>query len=120
VLDEWKDYKFEKMYDFQLSTTWFFGKEPSALIDRAKSIKFFENTVRSAKGRVLVWGVLGMAYIFAICELTLHWHTCKTLMIPDCTQFTGRGALKASREQAELYENLNGAKVQIETYLSIF
>ena len=101
--DEWKDYKFENGMTLPELSTWFLEGALQEFIDRAKNIKFFENTVRSAtKGRAIGLGVLG-------------WHTflqSKNLPftgIPADTytrmmfSFIEEGALKASREQAELY-----------------
>jgi ribonucleoside-diphosphate reductase alpha chain len=101
--DEWKDYKFENGMDLPELSTWFLEGALQEFIDRAKNIKFFENTVRSAvKGRAIGLGVLG-------------WHTflqSKNLPftgIPADTytrlmfDFIEQGALRASKEQAELY-----------------
>ena len=101
--DEWKDYKFENGMNLPELSTWFLEGALQEFIDRAKNIKFFENTVRSAtKGRAIGLGVLG-------------WHTflqSKNLPftgIPADTytrlmfDFIEQGALKASKEQAELY-----------------
>lgn len=101
--DEWKDYKFENGMTLPELSTWFLEGALQEFIDRAKNIKFFENTVRSAvKGRAIGLGVLG-------------WHTflqSKNLPftgIPADTytrnmfQFIEEGALKASKDQAELY-----------------
>jgi ribonucleoside-diphosphate reductase alpha chain len=101
--DEWKDYKFENGMSLPELTCWFLEGVLQEFIDRAKNIKFMENTVRSAsKGRAIGIGVLG-------------WHTylqsknlpfvgiqasAQTRII---SEFIQQGALKASREQAELY-----------------
>ena len=102
--DEWKDYKFENGMNLPELSTWFLEGALQEFIDRAKNIKFFENTVRSAtKGRAIGLGVLG-------------WHTflqSKNLPftgIPADTytrlmfDFIEQGALKASKEQAELFK----------------
>jgi ribonucleoside-diphosphate reductase alpha chain len=58
--DEWKDYKFENGMTLPELSTWFLEGALQEFIDRAKNIKFFENTVRSAqKGRAIGLGVLG-------------------------------------------------------------
>jgi ribonucleoside-diphosphate reductase alpha chain len=101
--DEWKDYKFENGMTLPELSTWFLEGALQEFIDRAKNIKFFENTVRSAvKGRAVGLGVLG-------------WHTflqSKNLPftgIPADTytrnmfSFIEEGALKASKDQAVLY-----------------
>jgi ribonucleoside-diphosphate reductase alpha chain len=101
--DEWKDYKFENGMTLPELSTWFLEGVLQEFIDRAKNIKFFENTVRSAtKGRAIGLGVLG-------------WHTflqakgipfvgiqanAHTRMI---FEFMEQETKKASKEQAELY-----------------
>jgi ribonucleoside-diphosphate reductase alpha chain len=101
--DEWKEYKFENGMTLPELTCWFLEGALQEFIDRAKNVKFMENTVRSAiKGRAIGIGVLG-------------WHTflqskslpfvgiqasAYTRIISD---FIYNGALKASKEQAELY-----------------
>jgi len=101
--EEWKDYKFENGMTLPELTCWFLEGVLQEFIDRAKNVKFMENTVRSAiKGRAIGIGVLG-------------WHTflqskglpfvgiqasAYTRIISD---FIYNGALKASKEQAELY-----------------
>ena len=101
--DEWKDYKFENGMSLPELATWFLEGVLQEFIDRAKNIKFFENTVRSAtKGRAIGLGVLG-------------WHTflqskglpfvgiqanAYTRMMFD---FIEKEALKASRDQAKEY-----------------
>jgi ribonucleoside-diphosphate reductase alpha chain len=101
--DEWKDYKFENGMTLPELSTWFLEGALQEFIDRAKNIKFFENTVRSAtKGRAIGLGVLG-------------WHTflqskglpfvgiqanAYTRMMFD---FIEKEALKASRDQAKEY-----------------
>jgi ribonucleoside-diphosphate reductase alpha chain len=101
--DEWKEYKFENGMSLPELTCWFLEGVLQEFIDRAKNIKFMENTVRSAsKGRAIGIGVLG-------------WHTylqskglpfvgiqasAQTRVI---SEFIQQEVLKASREQAELY-----------------
>jgi ribonucleoside-diphosphate reductase alpha chain len=101
--DEWKDYKFENGMTLPELSTWFLEGVLQEFIDRAKNIKFFENTVRSAvKGRAIGLGILG-------------WHTflqskglpfvgiqasAYTRMI---FSFIEAEALKASRDQAIEY-----------------
>jgi len=101
--DEWKDFKFENGMTLPELSCWFLEGVLQEFIDRAKNIKFMENTVRSAtKGRAIGVGVLG-------------WHTflqqkglpfvgiqanSYTRMMFD---FIEQEVLKASREQAELY-----------------
>jgi len=57
--DEWKGYKFENGMTLPELTCWFLEGVLQEFIDRAKNIKFMENTVRSAsKGRAIGIGVL--------------------------------------------------------------
>ena len=101
--DEWKDYKFENGMTLPELTCWFLEGVLQEFIDRAKNIKFMENTVRSAtKGRAIGIGVLG-------------WHTflqAKGLPFVGIQanaytrmmfEFIEKEALKASRAQAEQY-----------------
>jgi len=101
--DEWKDYKFENGMTLPELTCWFLEGVLQEFIDRAKNVKFMENTYRSAiKGRAIGIGVLG-------------WHTfLQEKSIPFAglqassytrimSQFIEEGALKASRDQAIEY-----------------
>ena len=101
--EEWKDYKFENEMTLPELSIWFLEGVLQEFIDRAKNVKFMENTVRSAtKGRAIGLGVLG-------------WHTflqqkglpfvgiqanSYTRMMFD---FIQSKAIKASKDQAELY-----------------
>jgi len=101
--DEWKDYKFENGMTLPEVVCWFLEGVLQEFIDRAKNIKFMENTVRSAtKGRAIGIGVLG-------------WHTLlqskgipfasiqSSALTRVISEFIQTEALKASRDQAELY-----------------
>jgi len=101
--DEWKDYKFENGMTLPELSCWFLEGVLQEFIDRAKGIKFMENTYRSAlKGRAIGIGVLG-------------WHTfLQEKGIPFAglqansytrimSRFIEEEALKASKDQAELY-----------------
>ena len=101
--DEWKGYKFENGMTLPELTCWFLEGVLQEFIDRAKNVKFMENTYRSAmKGRAIGIGVLG-------------WHTfLQEKNIPFAglqassytrimSQFIEEGALKASRDQAIEY-----------------
>ena len=101
--DEWKDYKFSNGMTLPELSCWFLEGVLQEFIDRAKNIKFFENTVRSAiKGRAIGIGVLG-------------WHTyLQSKNIPFVgiqansytkimSEFIYNESLKGSRAQAELY-----------------
>ena len=58
--EEWKEYKFDNGMSLPELTCWFLEGVLQEFIDRAKNLKFMENTVRSAiKGRAIGVGVLG-------------------------------------------------------------
>ena len=101
--DEWKDFKFENGMTLPELSCWFLEGVLQEFIDRAKNIKFMENTVRSAtKGRAIGVGVLG-------------WHTFlqqKGLPFVGIQasaytrmmfEFIEQEVLKASCDQAVLY-----------------
>lgn len=101
--DEWKDYRFENGMTLPELSIWFLEGVMQEFIDRAKNLKFMENTVRSAiKGRAIGLGVLG-------------WHTfLQSKNIPFVGiqansytrimfDFIKNESLKASRDQADLY-----------------
>lgn len=101
--DEWKDYKFENGMTLPELACWFLEGVLQEFIDRAKNVKFMENTYRSAiKGRAIGIGVLG-------------WHTFLQekgipfagLQANSYTRvmfdFIEKEALKASRDQAKEY-----------------
>ena len=101
--DEWKEFKFENGMTLPELSCWFLEGVLQEFIDRAKNLKFMENTVRSAiKGRAIGVGVLG-------------WHT---LLQANNIPFVGIQAnamtrkifgfiqdevLKASRDQVVEY-----------------
>jgi len=101
--DEWKDYKFDNGMTLPELACWFLEGALQEFIDRAKNIKFMENTVRSAtKGRAIGIGVLGWhTYLqskglpFVGIQASAH-----TRII---SEFIYKEALKASKAQAELY-----------------
>jgi len=101
--DEWKDYKFENGMSLPELTCWFLEGVLQEFIDRAKNIKFMENTVRSAtKGRAIGIGVLGWHTFLQQKGLPFVGiqATAYTKMMFD---FIEKEAYKASRAQAELY-----------------
>jgi ribonucleoside-diphosphate reductase alpha chain len=58
--DEWKGYRFENGMTVPELATWFLEGVLQEFIDRAKNLRFMENTVRSAmKGRAIGIGALG-------------------------------------------------------------
>jgi ribonucleoside-diphosphate reductase alpha chain len=101
--EEWNKYTFENGMTLPELTCWFLEGVLQEFIDRSKNIRFMENTYRSAsKGRAIGIGVLG-------------WHTfLQEKNIPFAGlqansytrimfDFIEKEALKASRDQAELY-----------------
>ena len=101
--DEWKDHTFENGMTLPELTCWFLEGVLQEFIDRAKNIKFMENTVRSAtKGRAIGIGVLGWHTFLQQKGLPFVGiqATAYTKMMFD---FIEKEAYKASRAQAELY-----------------
>ena len=101
--DEWKDYTFENGMTVPQVATWFLEGVMQEFIDRAKSLRFMENTVRSAqKGRAIGIGVLG-------------WHTyLQSKGLPfvglqanaytrEIFDFIDKQSLKASQDMAVEY-----------------
>jgi ribonucleoside-diphosphate reductase alpha chain len=101
--DEWKDYKFENGMTLPEVACWFLEGVLQEFIDRAKNIKFMENTVRSAiKGRAIGIGVLGWHTLLQSKKLPFVGLQA-TALTRIISEFIQNGALKASREQAEAY-----------------
>lgn len=101
--DEWKDYKFANEMDLPELACWFLEGVLQEFIDRAKHVKFMENTVRSAvKGRAIGIGILG-------------WHTylqsknlpfasiASTAIRKNIQKHIYDSSIKASQDQAKLY-----------------
>jgi ribonucleoside-diphosphate reductase alpha chain len=101
--DEWKDYRFENGMSVPELMTWFLEGVLQEFIDRAKNIRFMENTVRSAmKGRAIGIGALG-------------WHTfLQAKGVPfvgiqanaytrEIFSFIDSESLKASQDMAKEY-----------------
>jgi ribonucleoside-diphosphate reductase alpha chain len=101
--DEWKNYRFENGMSVPELMTWFLEGVLQEFIDRAKNIRFMENTVRSAmKGRAIGIGALG-------------WHTfLQSKGIPfvgiqanaytrEIFSFIDSESLKASQDMAKEY-----------------
>jgi len=101
--DEWKGYKFENGMTLPELTCWFLEGTLQEFIDRAKNIKFMENTVRSAsKGRAIGIGVLGWHTLLQSKNLPFVGIQASSLT-RIISEFIETEALKASRDQAELY-----------------
>ena len=101
--DEWKEYKFENGMTLPELTCWFLEGVLQEFIDRSKNIRFMENTYRSAsKGRAIGIGVLGWHTFLQEKGLPftgLQANAYTNIMF----EFIEKEALKASRDQAELY-----------------
>jgi len=101
--DEWKGYKFENGMTLPELTCWFLEGTLQEFIDRAKNIKFMENTVRSAsKGRAIGIGVLGWHTLLQSKNLPFAGIQASSLT-RIISEFIETEALKASRDQAEMY-----------------
>lgn len=101
--DEWKDYKFENGMTLPELSTWFLEGALQEFIDRAKNIKFFENTVRSAtKGRAIGLGVLGWHSFLQSKNLPFIGLQADTYT-RQIFDFIEKESLKASRNQALEY-----------------
>ena len=101
--DEWKDYKFENGMTLPELTCWFLEGVLQEFIDRAKNIKFMENTVRSAtKGRSIGIGVLGWHTLLQSKELPFVGIQASSLT-RIISEFIYNEALKASQDQAKEY-----------------
>jgi len=101
--DEWSEYKFENGMTLPELTCWFLEGVLQEFIDRSKNIRFMENTYRSAsKGRAIGIGVLGWHTFLqekGLPFVGLQANSYTRLMF----DFIEKEALKASRDQAELY-----------------
>jgi len=101
--DEWKDYKFENGMTLPEVACWFLEGVLQEFIDRAKNIKFMENTVRSAiKGRAIGIGVLGWHTLLQSKKLPFVGIQA-TALTRIISEFIQKEALKASQEQATTY-----------------
>jgi len=101
--EEWNEYKFENGMTLPELTCWFLEGVLQEFIDRSKNIRFMENTYRSAsKGRAIGIGVLGWHTFLqekGLPFVGLQANSYTRLMF----DFIEKEALKASRDQAELY-----------------
>jgi len=101
--EEWKDYKFENGMTLPELTCWFLEGVLQEFIDRAKNLKFMENTVRSAiKGRAIGIGVLGWHTLLQSKNLPFVGIQASALT-RSIFSFIESEALKASKDQAEAY-----------------
>ena len=98
--DEWKDYRFENGMSLPELTTWFLDGVLQEFIDRAKGMKFMENTVRSAiKGRAIGIGVLGWHTLLQTKGLPFV-SVASSVLRKQISKFIYDEAIKASKSQA--------------------
>jgi ribonucleoside-diphosphate reductase alpha chain len=101
--DEWKDYKFENGMTVPELSCWFLEGVLQEFIDRAKNLKFMENTVRSAiKGRAIGIGALGWHTLLQSKNLPFVGIQASALT-RQIFSFIESEALKASKDQATMY-----------------
>ena len=101
--EEWKDYRFENGMSLPELTCWFLEGVLQEFIDRAKNLKFMENTVRSAiKGRAIGIGVLGWHTLLQSKNLPFVGIQANALT-RSIFSFIESEALKTSKDQAEAY-----------------
>jgi len=101
--DEWKDYKFENGMTLPELTCWFLEGVIQEFIDRAKNMKFMDNTVRSAiKGRAIGIGALGWHTLLQQKELPFN-SVASTALRKQISKFVYDEAIKASKDQAIEY-----------------
>jgi len=101
--DEWSCYKFENGMTLPELTCWFLEGVLQEFIDRAKNLKFMENTVRSAiKGRAIGIGVLGWHTLLQSKNMPFVGIQANALT-RSIFSFIEEEALKASKDQAEVY-----------------
>lgn len=101
--DEWKDYKFANGMTLPELTTWFLEGVLQEFIDRAKGMKFMENTVRSAiKGRAIGIGILGWHTLLQEKELPFI-SVASTSLRRQISKYIYEESIKASKAQALEY-----------------
>jgi ribonucleoside-diphosphate reductase alpha chain len=101
--EEWKDYRFENGMTLPELTTWFLEGVIQEFIDRAKNMKFMDNTVRSAiKGRAIGIGALGWHTLLQQKELPFN-SIASTALRKQISKFVYDEAIKASKDQATEY-----------------
>ena len=101
--DEWKDYKFENGMTLPELTCWFLEGVIQEFIDRAKNMKFMDNTVRSAiKGRAIGIGALGWHTLLQQKELPFN-SIASTALRKQISKFIYDETIKASKNQAIEY-----------------
>lgn len=101
--DEWKEYTFANGMTLPELTTWFLEGVLQEFIDRAKGMKFMENTVRSAtKGRAIGIGILGWHTLLQEKELPFI-SIASTSLRKQISKYIYEESIKASRAQALEY-----------------
>jgi ribonucleoside-diphosphate reductase alpha chain len=101
--DEWKDYKFENGMTLPELSCWFLEGVMQEFIDRAKGMKFMENSVRHAvKGRAIGLGMLGWHTLLQSKNLPFV-SISSTAIRKQIHKFIYNESIKASKDQAQLY-----------------
>jgi ribonucleoside-diphosphate reductase alpha chain len=101
--DEWKNYKFENGMTLPELATWFLEGVIQEFIDRAKNMKFMDNTVRSAiKGRAIGIGALGWHTLLQQKDLPFN-SIASTALRKQISKFIYDETIKASKNQAIEY-----------------
>jgi ribonucleoside-diphosphate reductase alpha chain len=101
--DEWKNYKFENGMTLPELSCWFLEGVLQEFIDRAKNMKFMDNTVRSAiKGRAIGIGALGWHSLLQSKNLPFN-SISSTVLRQEISKFIHDEAIKASKDQAIMY-----------------
>lgn len=101
--DEWKDYRFSNGMTLPELTCWFLEGVIQEFIDRAKNMKFMDNTVRSAiKGRAIGIGALGWHTLLQSKGLPFN-SIASTALRKQISKFIYDEAIKASQDQAQEY-----------------
>jgi len=101
--EEWKDYKFENGMTLPELSCWFLEGVLQEFIDRAKNMRFMENSVRHAiKGRAIGIGVLGWHTLLQGKDLPFA-SIASTSLRKIIHKFIYDESIKASQDQAKLY-----------------
>jgi ribonucleoside-diphosphate reductase alpha chain len=101
--EEWKDYKFENGMTLPELSCWFLEGVLQEFIDRAKNMRFMENSVRHAiAGRAIGIGVLGWHTLLQGKDLPFA-SIASTSLRKIIHKFIYDESIKASQDQAKLY-----------------
>jgi ribonucleoside-diphosphate reductase alpha chain len=99
--DEWKNFTFDNGMTLPELTIWFLDGVLQEFIDRAKGMKFMENTVRSAiKGRAVGIGLLGWHTLLQSKNLPFN-SIASTTLRTQISKYIYDESIKASTNQAK-------------------